>query len=999
MPEHPEKLMSSPTPAVQRRRTLMLLGIVVLCCAASLIILLRRRERPPVTRSVIGRITGADWARYEPSKGAVTAAVASAGTGSRERTTGLRPDETSPRTAEEWSDFSARQCTTGLKNDDALLLFRCWSAAERALELAPALPAARFNRAIALELLGVAPLARDAFAKYLDVDSASAWAVEARERVRSIPESRAAGWKTALPALRRAGSSSEVAVFVRQFPQESRTWTEGIFLADWGEAWLQGNHAAAARELDIARAVAAALESFSGETLAAGAVAAIDDAQRTGNHARLEALARGHELYRRGRKTFAERLNAEAVETLASAAAQFERGRSPMRLLATHYEATARFDAGHPEQSATMIRQLAGTVPPSFPALRALLLWQQGTAAGRAGDLYAARQHYTQAADSFERLSEHENAARMRNFAARGLMLIGDTTEAWNERRRGLIAAARWGDARLLEVALSEAVQDAITSGERDVARTAAAASFQITPQPNLRRRVGVLVATAMLAPDPAAAVAGLERARRQASAIPDAALRTSALREVDAAEGIAIREADPARSAVLLTGTIEHQHTEAGGQLPQLYLQRARTHRVLGRSDAAADDLGRALALLESRRASIAVDELRAAYLGSVPDIFAEFVDVLIDAGSGEEAFAVSERGRARTLLDRLGSEGRGVESAETIRKGLQADTVLVSFVALERRLAAFVVTRDAFRVAVSPGARQVLSDRMAGFPAAILGNEDPAGSASDLYDLLFGAAEPEIGRAGAIVVVPDTSLPAIPYAALARGASRRYLIEDATVTVAPSASAHHHLTTLTNPGRRKALLVGDPAFDPEAHAGLSRLPAAQREVRAVQSLYDATVLVDGAATRKAVLDALPGADVVSVGAHALHHARDASRSSLLLAPAGDDGVLTARDILKARMRPGAVTILAGCRTAGKSARSELNGLATAFLFAGSRSVVATLWDVDDAATARLSVAAHRAMQQGLSPAESVASVQREAIRRGDRLRDWSAFQVIGAE
>jgi hypothetical protein len=45
------------------------------------------------------------------------------------------------------------------------------------------------------------------------------------------------------------------------------------------------------------------------------------------------------------------------------------------------------------------------------------------------------------------------------------------------------------------------------------------------------------------------------------------------------------------------------------------------------------------------------------------------------------------------------------------------------------------------------------------------------------------------------------------------------------------------------------------------------------------------------------------------------------------------------------------------------------------------------------------LSVAAHRAMQQGLSPAESVASVQREAIRRGDRLRDWSAFQVIGAE
>jgi CHAT domain-containing protein/tetratricopeptide (TPR) repeat protein len=997
-----KNVMRLPTPAVPRPGTPMVLGALLLLVAATLLIVLARRQEPALpTRSVIGQLTGADWARFDPSRARPVQAGVIRTAGDTNAAT-AHPTAPSILTAEVWSDRAARQCTSGLRDDDALLLFRCWAAAERALELEPRLPAARFNRAVALELLGLAPLARDAYARFLEVDPASDWAVEARDRLRGIPsESQASEWKTVLQTLRAAalrGSAAEVTSIVRRFPQQSRIWTEGIFLADWGEAQLAGS-AAATRELDIARSVAQGLAAVSGEMLAADAVVAIDEARSSGDHDRLEALARGHELYRRGRKTYAERLNAEAVGILASAAAEFERGRSPMRLLAGYYEATARFDAGDHDRSAEMIRQLERTVPGSFLSMRAHLLWQQGTASGRAGDLYAARQRYTQAAESFERLFEHENAARMRNFAARGLMLIGDSTAAWNERRHGLAAAARWGDARLLEVALSEAVQDAITSGESEVARIAASAALQIAPQPNPRRRVGMLVATAMLSPDQTGMRAALDRARQQALAIPDVALQTSAIREVDAAEGIAIRDTDPGRSAELLSGAIAYQQAEAGGMLPQLYLQRARTRRVLGRHDEAMDDLNHALALAESRRAAIVADELRAAYVGTVRDIYTELVDLSIERGRMEDAFAVSERSRARTLLDRMGSDGRGVESLGAIRNGLRNGTVLVSFMSAQRGLVGFVVTRDSFRVVVSPIERRALNARMAAFPDAILGSQNASANASALYDLLFGAAEPEIDRSTAIVVVPDPSLPPVPYAALVRTATRRHLIETALVTVAPSASAHHHLSRLPNGGGRKALLVGDPAFDQDAHRGLSRLPAAKREVRDVQHLYDAVVLMDAAATRRAVLDGLATADVVSIGTHALHHSRDASRSSLLLAPSDDDGVLTARDIMKARVRAGSVAVLAGCRTAGTSARSELDGLATAFLFAGSKSVVATLWDVDDAAAARLSVAAHQAMQKGLSPAESVASVQRDAIQRGDALRDWAAFQVMGAE
>jgi tetratricopeptide (TPR) repeat protein len=598
-------------------------------------------------------LAGVDWARYDPSDTQLRQSSVIRRAEENGSSANVHSANASGETAAAWSDRAAEQCTFGQRDDDALLLFRCWSAAERALDLDPALPAARFNRAIALDLLGIAPLARDAYKRFLDVDPVSGWAVEARDRLRRIPhESHAAEWQTTIPVLRAAalrGSLSEVATVVRRFPQQSRVWVEGIFLADWGEAELAGDEVAAKRQLDIARAVSRTLAAFSGETLASDAVAAIDEARSESDQERLDALARGHALYRRGRKAYADRLNAGAMDVLGTAHGEFKRGRSPMQLLAVYYQAAARFDAADHERSAEMIQQLDRDVPKSFPSLRAHLLWQQATASGRAGDLYAARQRYTQAAESFERLAEYENATRMRNFAARALMAIGDSTAAWDERRRGLAAAARWGDARLLEVGLSETVQDALNSAESDVARTAASAAYQIAPQPNRRRRVGMLVATAMVAADPTMKRVDLDHARQEALGISDPALRTSAIREIDAAEGIALRDTDPARSAELLSGAIDYQHAEAGGTLPQLYLQRARTLRAMERYEAAAADLQHAIGIVESRRAAIAGDELRALYLGSVRDIYDELVDVSIERGRTEDAFAVNERSRAR--------------------------------------------------------------------------------------------------------------------------------------------------------------------------------------------------------------------------------------------------------------------------------------------------------------------------------------------------------------
>ncbi|MFE3195871.1 CHAT domain-containing protein [Nocardia sp. NPDC059240] len=118
------------------------------------------------------------------------------------------------------------------------------------------------------------------------------------------------------------------------------------------------------------------------------------------------------------------------------------------------------------------------------------------------------------------------------------------------------------------------------------------------------------------------------------------------------------------------------------------------------------------------------------------------------------------------------------------------------------------------------------------------------------------------------------------------------------------------------------------------EGHAMLENLPGS-------------AILRDAAATRQAVLAAMQDVTVVHFACHGLVDATDPPSSRLLLA----DGSLTVRDISRTSLSRGACAYLSACGTARRSEQlpDEPVNLAAAFLLAGYRNVVATLWDVDD--------------------------------------------------
>jgi RNA polymerase sigma factor (sigma-70 family) len=109
-------------------------------------------------------------------------------------------------------------------------------------------------------------------------------------------------------------------------------------------------------------------------------------------------------------------------------------------------------------------------------------------------------------------------------------------------------------------------------------------------------------------------------------------------------------------------------------------------------------------------------------------------------------------------------------------------------------------------------------------------------------------------------------------------------------------------------------------------------------------------------------------------------------------------DRVLTAHDVRRLALDLELVS-LGGCET-GRSRRlegEELIGIDQAFLAAGTRAVVSSLWVVDDAIAARTMAALHRELAAGRPVGEALARVQRELLAAGEHPFDWAPFVVTG--
>jgi hypothetical protein len=157
--------------------------------------------------------------------------------------------------------------------------------------------------------------------------------------------------------------------------------------------------------------------------------------------------------------------------------------------------------------------------------------------------------------------------------------------------------------------------------------------------------------------------------------------------------------------------------------------------------------------------------------------------------------------------------------------------------------------------------------------------------------------------------------------------------------------------------PGDRRMLLVAMPET-----AGAAPLPGAAREVAAIRDLWPADELIGAAATRDAVLGALAGHPTVHFACHAVGDPAEPSGGRLLVHD-HQERPLTLRDVSRLRLPAAQLAVLSACHTARGAAAlpDEALHVAGAFQLAGFRSVVGTLWQVNDRIASRVAADFHR--------------------------------------
>ena len=256
-------------------------------------------------------------------------------------------------------------------------------------------------------------------------------------------------------------------------------------------------------------------------------------------------------------------------------------------------------------------------------------------------------------------------------------------------------------------------------------------------------------------------------------------------------------------------------------------------------------------------------------------------------------------------------------------------------------------------------------------------------------------------------LIIVPDGPLWLVPYAAFMTPYSK-YLCETFRIRMIPSLDCLKILADCPAGYHREtgALLVGDPCVQEVVFRGrrkLQQLPCAEKEVKMIGKITNTMPLTGTEATKTQVLKSLSSVSLVHIAAHGCMEtgeivlAPNPVRSSPI--PTEEDFLLTMTDVLNVKIRAKLV-VLSCCHSGRGEVKAEgVVGIARAFLGAGARSVLVSLWAIDDEATLEFMKSFYKFLVEGRSASEALnrtMNYMRESEQFSE-LRLWAPFILIG--
>jgi CHAT domain-containing protein len=432
-----------------------------------------------------------------------------------------------------------------------------------------------------------------------------------------------------------------------------------------------------------------------------------------------------------------------------------------------------------------------------------------------------------------------------------------------------------------------------------------------------------------------------------------------------------------------------------------------ARLDERRGDLDAADRMYATALDTFEQARRQLQNEDSKLPFLANAAPIYDDYIGLLLKQGRTQQALAVADHSRARTLAQGLGlaipADPTALDAGRIAQK---AGATLLFYWLGHPQSWLWIVTPQKTSLVPLPAQNEIAS-HVTRYRDALLGPDDPLQSENPdglaLYNELIAPAAPFIPPGGNVIILADGPLSQLNFETLLVPTPQpHYWIEDATVASAPSlymlASANRSAAASA-----RVLLLGD-ALSP--NPDYPELPKAAVEMSRIQSHFPAhseTIFSGPEANPDAYLSSNPGQYAyIHFVAHGVASQTDPLDSAIILSrstSAEDSFKLYARSIIQHPLHARLVTI-SSCYGGGTRsfAGEGLVGLSWAFLRAGAHNVIGALWEVSDNSTPALMDSLYQGLERGLPPSAALRQAKLSLLHAHGDYRQpffWAPFQI----
>jgi CHAT domain-containing protein len=861
------------------------------------------------------------------------------------------------------------------------------TAASCALEIDSRNAPAVFTRGLTLQRLGLYDDARSSWKRYIELDSKSGWATEARQHLKFLAvnmTSAAPAATTVIESIAQGANVDVVAVAKNRFIEFSTAFvTQGLGIS-WAEKVLADDPAAAEEILgNLQRAANTTSDPLLHET--------IEMAKQTHS----KALAQAFRTYARAIADYNAIDIAAAENKLDESIDVFSQQHCPLRFAASIQKAGCRYYVNDFKGALQITIETLQILPDRYRGVRGRLFWIAGLCHAILGHPEESLQAYVIAIADLKSIGDADGVSAVESLLAEEYEYLGDREAAAQHRITALVSAYRSGSSYRISMSLSEAGAAAAKIGKSDLASLIYERMIDISR----RTRHSLTTVDALLAYGQVLANRGKTDAAttafRDAVTVADQQKHPDVRSRLRAT--IALRTAEAGIAGTLpLLDTAVQVFERSGDYFLLVDTLRTRARRDAGRDPFAAEtDLRRGLSVITRELGNIADPATRAAYLERRQDFFDDLVPLLMKRGDVRKAFEAADEAHHALLSTYRKAAVNDFAPISPI--DVPAGTFIVGF---------FVADDEAFSWTLANGTvtgRRIttpardLERHITTLEEAIMArrNGDVRALLRRLDELLL---EPAISRAekpSRIIIIPDRFLFRIPFAALIHP-NGSYRISDSVVGL--NFSARHYIESLR---RYPATVVSDVITIVAAGRGISgaaALPEVARETKALQELYARTEISSGTTPGFNFVAAIGRHQTAHVATHGFTDTRQRLRSGLSV---GGRAVVSAYEIAIARFPATRLVFLNACSTnAPADERTAVGNVSAAFLAAGVPMVVGVLWDIPDASARVMAVAFHSALRNGMAPHEALRDAQLHFIEsnaHNDSLV-WAGYVAVGS-